>query len=155
MNYLWGNNLIIREWLNGGLVPLNLSLVFVICLFLWDSYAVLHKKMGLRWVDAPGVHTACALAWVFSADALRALSVWVAFRVDTILALPLDINATSLLIIASTIGVTVASVIGVAATLRCIFLFTPKGWGHWYWIGTVLVDATWLAWTHFPMTLFR
>ncbi len=31
------NNLIIREWVNGGLLPLNISLVIVVVLFLFDE----------------------------------------------------------------------------------------------------------------------
>jgi hypothetical protein len=137
------NNLIIREWLNGGLLPLNLSLVLVIGLFLFDSWRTPDVRTWLDMNRVPGVSTGCALLWIFIADALRAGTAWVVLR-------ELNDGGPRVLaqgvvpetMVAINVAFILAGVIGLLASVRCIYLFTPQWLGHWYWIGTVAVMLT-------------
>ncbi len=134
-----------REWLNGGLLPINLSLVIVIGIFLWRSWRD-HVGPG-PWWKGWGVPTACALFWIFFADGLRAGLVWALLRVETGQRPPFEIrNYISPETI--NVGLSVAGIIGVLASLRCVYLFTPPRWGHWGWFSTMLLTAAWLAFIH-------
>jgi hypothetical protein len=129
------HNLIIREWFNGGLVPLNLCLVVVTTMFLWDTL----QAHGRGWTRQPGVSSACALWWIFAADAIRAVFVWVILRQQN-RGLPI-VDFAEL----ANFGFMIAALISLAATLRCIFLFTPKAWGHWGWVGSALITCAFLG----------
>ena len=128
-------NLAIREQLNGGLLPLNLCLVGVIGMFLWHTW----RRFGHDWTRIPGVRTACALFWIFAADAARAGFVWLILRMQ-------NRGGTSELILhVANFGFVIAAFAGLIAILRCVYLFTPKAWGHWGWIGSAGVTAAFLA----------
>lgn len=146
------NNLVIREWVNGGLLPLNTSLVIVIGLFLWDKAieAMLWRRQsfpGVEWVDlhrtwsqfqeTEGVQTACALFWIFLADALRAGAAWSILNYRIAVSVPEDPANVVATVHLVNLAFIVAGIIGLLASLRCIYLFTPIRWGHWYWIGSV------------------
>lgn len=135
------HNLLIREWVNGGLLPLNVSLVLVIGLFLWTSALEARawrttNNGYLTWINIAetwerfqktgGVQTGCSLFWIFLADAIRAASAWTFLKFG---AAYIDlVNA----------GFIVAGAMAIAAGLRCIYLFTPRRWGHWYWMLSVI-----------------
>lgn len=152
------NNLIIREWVNGGLIPLNISLVLVIGLFLWnsalDARAWRTTNNGyLTWFDVPetwerfqktnGVQTGCALFWIFLADGFRAAAAWTVlnYRLNDV-ATPINPAPMMKLIELVNVAFIFAGVVGLLASLRCIYLFTPPRWGHWYWMGSVVVTLT-------------
>ena len=136
------HNLIMREWLNGSLLPLNLSLIFVIGLFLWDTYQENHRG----WSVVAGVPVACALWWIFAADAVRAGTVWMILRLSNrIPAIAVLDPSTGTAMAWANVALIMAGIAGVMASLRCAYLFTPKAWGHWYWIGTALVTLSFLG----------
>lgn len=148
---LLSNNLIIREWVNGGLLPLNISLVIVVGLFLWDEWTKSQYPGGwrelrrhpydhikdhyVRWHKRSGVPTACALIWIFLADAIRAGSAWYILWL-TNNRVPAPTSSVDNLFIGG--GFVLAGIIGLIASIRCIYLFTPSRLGHWYWIVSVL-----------------
>ena len=139
--------------MNGGLLPLNLSLVVVIGLFLWAEWreAILQTRSSPLTVFLPidsfstfqraeGVQTACALWWIFLADAIRAGAAWsiLNFRLG-VAPVPTAVEIPVMGAIAwVNAGFIIAGVVGLIASLRCIYLFTPPRWGHWYWIGSVV-----------------
>ena len=146
------NNLIIREWVNGGLLPLNISLVIVVGLFLRDEWVKSQYPGGWRelqhhpydhiknhywrWHKRSGVPTACALIWIFAADAMRAGSAWYILwtannKVPTATSSVDDLWVSG--------GFMVAGIVGLLASVRCIYLFTPEKLGHWCWILSVFV----------------
>jgi len=134
INEILRNNLIIREWVNGGLVPLNLSLVFVIGLFLWDSAREADSYKSFS--KTSGVPTACSLFWIFAADAMRACSAWyILWKVND--RVPPPISGIENLWVSG--GFIIAGVVALIASVRCIYLFTPPWLGHYYWIGSLLV----------------
>lgn len=132
------SNLVIREWLNGGLLPLNLCLCFVIARFLWDAW----RMWGAGWTHAPGVRGACALFWIFAADAARAGFVWIILRTQ-------NRHLSSRLVEQiSNIGFMIAALVALLAILRCIYVFTPKTWGHRGWVFSACLTAAFLALSH-------
>lgn len=137
------NNLIIREWLNGGLLPLNLSLVVVIALFLWGHARAAGSYRSF--IRRDGVATACALFWVFTADAVRAGLVW-----DILWSAPLPaVTAATLTVVSPVnVGLMLAGVCSVISTLRCIYLFTPPRWSSYYWVMAALVTLMFQLLTH-------
>ncbi len=159
------NNLIIREWVNGGLLPLNISLVVIIGIFLWDEWVKsqypggwrelrIHPYIHIRdhyrrWHRRSGVPTACALIWIFAADAVRAGSAWYILWVANN-KLPVRPPVLESMWVSS--GFIVAGVIGLVASIRCIYLFTPDWdapqwvpskmvpyWRHWYWVTSLML----------------
>lgn len=137
------NSKIIREWLNGGLVPLNVSLVIVIGLFLFDTF----RLHGRGWSKVEGVRTACTLWWIFLADGIRAGLAWSLLRIEVGGRPPFDahrfLSPDNI-----NLGFIFAGIIAVCASLNCIRLFTPPKWGHWYWIASAVSTAAWLLFTH-------
>ena len=146
------NNLIIREWVNGGLLPLNISLVIVVVLFLFDEWKNTQYPGGWRelkihpyshlknhylgWHKRSGVPTACALIWIFAADAIRAGSAWYILWTSNN-RIPAPTSSIDNLFVGG--GFVLAGIIGLIASVRCIYLFTPSRLRHWYWIVSVLV----------------
>ncbi len=132
-------NVVIREWLNGGLLPLNLCLCFVIARFLRDAW----QLVGWGMTREPGVRGACALFWIFAADAARAGFVWIILRTQN-----RHLSAAAIEQI-SNIGFMIAAAVGLLAILRSIYIFTPKAWGHRGWIFSACITAAFLALSHF------
>lgn len=126
------NNLIIREWLNGGLLPLNISLVLSIGLFLWTT----RREYGPGWSKVDGVPTACALLWIFASDGIRAGLVWNILYKSNAHAPMIEAASVSMVLI--NIGLVLAGIAGLTATMRCIYLFTPPRLGHWYWLASIV-----------------
>lgn len=143
------NNLIIREWVNGTLLPLNISLVLATGLFLWTEFCQsidpwIGRKTWSTFQARDGVATACALFWIFLADGLRAGAAWSVLNSTLPIAglPPAAIDPMSMPFIqVVNIMFIVAGIVGVLAALRCIHLFTPPAWGHWYWLGAVALTA--------------
>ena len=81
------------------------------------------------------------------ADGLRAGLVWLLLRVEVGALPPFDMHH---FVSPDTInvGFAIAGAIGVCASLKCIYLFTPPKWGHWYWIASAGSTAAWLIFTH-------
>ena len=145
----WANNLIIQEWVNGGLFPLNLSLCIVIAQFLITAWATPLDDGQDRWTDKPGVKTACALFWIFLADAIRSVLVWVTLASTAHpVAPPAPLGAQPLLAVFVSGGLTLAAVIALLATFRCVYLFSPPRWGHTYWMLTAATTLGFLIWAH-------
>lgn len=130
-------NLLIREWLNGGLIPLNISILLIIAHSLWETR---RKYGGSGWWDAPGAKSACALWWIFLADLIRATLAFVILhtqRLNGVHAIrqALYLNDVSTLLY---IG---AAVIATLATFRLIYALSPARWGHNAWIATAIFTA--------------
>lgn len=122
------DNLVIREWLNGGLLPLNISLVIAI----GHSLNRTRIELGSGWQLHPGVASACAFWWIFLADGIRAGLVWITLRTQNRGGSVASIDGLL------THGYMIAATIGVLASLRCIYLATPRKVGHWGWIISAL-----------------
>lgn len=136
------SNLIIREWVNGGLLPLNISLVLVIGLFLWESWRSPEVHSWADMQKLSGVSTGCALMWIFSADALRAGAAWSILRELNDRGPPPIAHGVDTSMIAVNLAFIVAGIIGLLASIRCIYLFTPPWLGHSYWIASLALTLT-------------
>lgn len=132
------DNLIIHEWLNGGLLPLNLSLLLAI----GHTLYLTRRIHGRGWTWVPGIPTACALWWIFFADGLRAGLVWLTLRQQNEGGSFITIDGTT------TYFYILAAAIGVLASLRCIYLFTPKEIGHLGWIVSAISTVTFVVFSH-------
>lgn len=133
-----GMNLIVREWLNGGLVPLNIFLLAAI------GYSLLDAKWryGREYSTHPGVAAASAFWWIFVADGMRAGLVWWTLRTQNRggSIAPIDI--------ALTYGYVIAAIVAMLAILRCIYLATPKSVGHWGWLVACLSTVVFVVISH-------
>lgn len=129
-------NLIIREWLNGALFPLSISLSVIISVFLFDTW----RFHGKGWTTLPGIRVSCAMWWLFTAESIRAGLVWVLLRIQNDGQL-----VTDTLDVAVNIGFMFGATALIVAFLRCIFLFTPPRWGHVYWVLSVLITCGFLV----------
>jgi len=138
-------NMIIREWLNGSLIPLTVNLTLIIGLYLGQCFLDA-RRSGLRLRDVPGVHTAAVLFWIFFAESVRAASTWVSLRAQ---------NGGGALsdVVSGMIDMTLAfvGVILVASILRCTYLFTPPRVRHAFWVYSLAVTVGFVSITRaFP-----
>lgn len=133
-------NLILREWLNGSLLPLSLSLSLIIGVFLFNTWLASGGGWQWRWTEEKGIKVSCAFFWLFAYESVRAGTVWVLLRIAN------DGQRVtewldSMVNIAFVVGAA-----GLAVTfLRCCYLFTPESWGHRYWIGTLIFTIVFLV----------
>lgn len=135
-------NLIIREILNGALLPLSVSLAVILSVSLFETW----RRHGPGWTSLPGIKVSCAMWWLFLCEAIRAGIVWVLLRIQ---------NDNQVVPCALDFAVNIGFVFGasglIVAFLRCIYLITPPRWGHTYWLLTVTIMASFLLLSHiFP-----
>lgn len=133
-------NLIIREWLNGSLLPLSVALAFIIGVFLFNTWRAHGGGLSWAWTEDGGVKSACAFFWLFVFESMRAGTVWVLLRIANdgqrvTAALDYVVNIT---FIVSAAGL-------IIAFFRCCFIFSPNSWGHRYWIGALFVTIGFLV----------
>ena len=124
-----------RELLNSGIIPLTFCMLTVIGHFLVFTA----MKYGRGWQHKPGVHAACVLGWVFLAIGIRSGAAAVGlklegsgFRID-----PLNMYFNVVYF--------VGALMVFAAFFRCLYLFTPKGVGHWGWIVSAFITALFMV----------
>ena len=132
-------NLIIREWLNGSLLPLSLSLTFIIGVFLFNNWRGDGGGWTLRWTKRRGIKVSCALFWLFAAESIRAGTVWALLRIAND-----NQRVTDILDFFVNVGFIAGAIALIGAFLRCNFLFTPQRWGHWYWVASLIVTILFL-----------
>lgn len=128
-------NLTIREWLNGGLIPLNVCIIIIILHSLWEA----SRKYGPGWATQPGIASACALLWIFTADLIRSAVAWSLLH-DQGRSQPLQYlssNTTMLYIIAGTMAS--------CATFRLIYTLSPSRWGHWGWVSAAILTTIFMT----------
>lgn len=139
------SHLLIREWLNGSLLPLTLNLSIVIGIYLSQSFLD-SRRFGRRFMNTPGIHTALVLFWVFFAESARAGSVWFSLRMQNAgREIPPDVgNLLNVMLV-------MCGVILVTAVLRCTYLFTPPKVRNVIWIYSLFVTVTFVILSHlFP-----
>lgn len=66
-------NLFVREWLNGGLIPLLLCVEFVIGYSIYNAY----KSHGRDFLKLSGVSSAIALFFFFLGELARTVLAWI------------------------------------------------------------------------------
>lgn len=120
-----------REWLNAGLIPLNVCIIVIISYTLVSAY----RTHGPGWTNYPGVKSACAFWWIFVADLIRATMAW-AFLNAQNEGRPLGgVNN------AATVAYLVAAIIACLATFRLIYALSPDSWGHKGWIASLALTV--------------
>lgn len=124
-------NLVVREWLNAALIPLNVCILIIITHSLWESY----KTHGKGWTNAPGVKSACALWWIFLADFIRASMAWSFLNAQN------NGNPVEFISYAATIVYLTAALIAAPATFRLIYALSPASWGHKGWASAAILTA--------------
>lgn len=128
------NNLIIREWLNGGLIPLNMCVIVMISRQLYFA----REKFGRGWTEQDGMKSACAFWWIFMADLIRASLAWWTLNIQRAGGeLPYLGSVATLLY-------SVAAIIAIVATLRLIYALSPDRWGHNGWVGAAIFCSVFL-----------
>lgn len=137
-------NLLIREWLNGSLLPLSLSLAFIIGVYLYNTWRAHGGGWTWAWTNAQGMKVSCAMFWLFSAESIRAGTVWALLRIANDGQRVTDVLDfyVNIAFIAGAVGL-------IGAFLRCNFLFTPERWGHRYWLGSLVVTIIFLFLSEF------
>lgn len=127
-------NLIIREWLNGGLIPLNVCVIFIISHSLWQSW----RALGPGWTRSPGVASACAFWWLFVADLIRSIMAWSLLHAQNA-GRPLQYLGFT-----TTMAYIAAASIATLATFRLIYTLSPDSWGHRGWISAAALVAAFM-----------
>jgi len=130
LNVVAINNVFIREWLNGCLIPLNLSMMAIITYTVWRQ-----TKFTWGWTKYPGANSACALWWIFFADLFRSVMAWAFLRESQINANVLDTYRTAPI---ATLMYMTAGIIATCAILRCIWCLTPARGRTYTWLGTLV-----------------
>lgn len=128
-------NLIIREWLNGGLIPLNVCITFVFTHSLYVSW----RKYGRGWTKAPGVQSACALWWIFLADLIRSCMAWSLLHAQS------SGRPIQYLGYTPTLLYIAAAAIAMGATFRLIYTLGPSEWGHKGWLAALALTAIFMG----------
>lgn len=129
-------NIIIREWLNGALIPINLCIIFITVYTVWNAT---HFKRG--WARRPGASSACALMWVFIADLMRATAAWIILHYTQVS----KVEFTGYMAPSITAVYMISGVIALSATMRLIYVLSPLSWGHRGWIAALLATIIFLA----------
>lgn len=132
-------NLVIREWLNGGLIPLNICVLIMITRQLYFSWT----RFGRGWTNQEGIKSACAFWWIFLADLIRASLAWWTLNIQRAGGELPYLGSFATLLYSS------AAVIAIVATLRLIYALSPNHWGHKGWIGAAIFCAAFLLVLHF------
>lgn len=128
-------NLIAREWLNAGLIPLTACIIIIISFTLTDAY----KTHGRGWTNVPGVKSACAFWWIFVADLIRACMAWAYLNAQN------DGRELATLSRAATVLYLVAAVIASLATFRLIYALSPTAWGHKGWVAAAVLTTAFMV----------
>lgn len=138
-------NMIIREWLNGSLVPLTTNLTLIIGVYIVQCFTDA-KRSGTSWHSVPGIKTAIALFWIFLAVSIRASFTWIELR-----AMNSEGELTPTLAHVSSAMLVLGTAVLTAAVLRCTYIFTPKVARNIFWVYSLVVTALFLVVTHaFP-----
>ncbi len=134
------NNVFIREWLNGCLIPLNISMMAIITYTVWRQ-----TKFDWGWTKYPGANSACALWWIFFADLVRSILAWSILRGSYINDQMLNTYRPSS---GATIVYMVTGLIATVATLRCIWCLTPVRARNITWISALIFTVVFIfgAW---------
>lgn len=119
-------NLLAREWLNAGLIPLNACIIVIISYTLIQAYR--NPPEGMSWTSAPGIKSACAFWWVFFADFIRAGMAWAFLNAQN------EGRELEALTALSAVIYLVAGIIAALATFRLVYALSPDSWGHRGWI---------------------
>lgn len=126
---------IIRENVNGAIVPLSAILGIIIGIHMWRAV----REYGwLGWRNVEGMGTACILFWVFIAEAIRSLGAWSVLRTGSLG------MSTKHVIQWTTLAYLIAGIVVAATFLRCTYFFTPPAWRHKVWIASAIITALFL-----------
>jgi hypothetical protein len=128
-------NLIAREWLNAGLIPLTACIIIIISFTLIDAY----RAHGKGWTKVPGVKSACAFWWIFVADLIRACMAWAYLNAQN------DGRELATLSSLATILYLVAAIIASLATFRLIHALSPTSWGHKGWVSAAILTVAFMV----------
>lgn len=130
------DNVAIREWINGALIPLNVCIILMITYQLYVARRTYGKK---RWTRMPGISSACAIWWVFLAELIRAFLAWYILNRQSngIIVDYTDVWITTLY--------AVAAVIALLATFRLVFTLAPRSVAHQTWIASCVLTAVFLG----------
>lgn len=118
-------NVFYREYVNGSLLILNISILMIIT----HQLNAARSAFGKGWSKEPGVASACAMWWIFLAEAIRSWLAWSTLHSQS-LGIVSDeywrASRASLWII--------AGIIAAIGTARLIYTLSPPNWGHNAWI---------------------
>jgi hypothetical protein len=134
---LLAHQALIREIINGVAFILLSTLVVMITIFLWDTWAKEGPMPYAKWSQFPGVPTACCLWWIFSAEAYRTCNVWVTYNLAKVehkasLGESLGVGIFSSSSVSSTLGYLLAGIVLNVWLIRSIYIWTPPEWsGIW------------------------
>lgn len=129
------NNLLIREWLNGGLISLNACVILIISHSLLLSW----RANGKGWTKAPGVASACAFWWLFVADLIRACMAWSLLHAQS------SGRPLQYLGFTTTMFYIAAGTIATLATFRLIYTLSPLSWGHRAWVAAAALTGIFMV----------
>jgi hypothetical protein len=128
---------LIREVINGVAFILLLTLVLMISVFLWDTWAKEGPLPYDKWAKFPGVKTACALWWIFAAESFRTCNVWLTYNLgkhDGVGFPSMGVGIFAQGGSISSLGYLIAGLVLNLSLLRAIYIWTPPDWREQVWI---------------------
>jgi hypothetical protein len=139
IDFLMGNQALIREIINGYAFILLLTLTIMITVFLWDTWVREGPWSYDRWSHFPGVPTACCLWWIFGAEAYRTCNVWLTYNLGKVesratMGQAIGVGMFSANSAVSTICYMFAALVLNLALLRAIYIWTPPDWKERVWL---------------------
>jgi len=139
IDFLLGQQALIREIINGYAFVLCLTLTIMITVFLWDTWIKEGPMSYERWSKFPGVQTACCLWWIFGAEAYRTCNVWLTYNLGRMAARAtlgdaIGVGMFSASSASSTLGYLLAGTVLNLALMRAIYIWTPLDWKGRVWI---------------------
>ncbi len=126
-------NVLIREWLNAGLVAL-LGLVLVAVAI--NLFRV-RRAIGKGWTAEPGIAMACVFWWVVAAVFMRSATVWLSLKITA------GQVATPRAELAADLGYIISAVILIVASWRCLYLMDRRH--HHLWLLSALIAVAFVA----------
>ncbi len=129
------NNLLIREWLNGALIPLNFCVIVMITRTLY----VARRDSGRGWTREPGIASACAFWWIFLADMMRSGMAWYVLNAQN--------NGLSMQHLSGTTTIVYIVAIGIMAVaiMRLIYTLGADHWRHKGWLAAALLTVAFVG----------
>lgn len=129
------NNVLVREWLNGALIPMFALIIMMISYQLY----IARKMYGRGWTRRKGVASACAFWWIFVSEFIRSTMAWNFLNQQSTTGKMPALTSFVALAYAA------AAAIAFVATLRLVYTLSPPCFSHRSWIGALAITALFLT----------
>lgn len=135
-------HLLIREWLNGSLLPLTLNLTLVLFMYMLQNFYEARRDR-VSFFKIPGIQTVCVLFWVFLAESIRAGSVWYYLRMQNH-----GFNPTMEITAILNLVLVIVGIVLISSVLRCTYIFSPPQIRGAFWVYSLSITIVFMLLSH-------